>query len=86
MFSILRKKQYLIINFPISFFHLSQTRIGPLGTWIDVVYCPFIKMAEIIINRKLLMRNLFKKIMERKLQELKEEISQENNDNLKLVV
>ena len=32
------------------------------------------------------MRNLFKKIMERKLQELKEKISQENNDNLKLVV
>ena len=32
------------------------------------------------------MRNLFKKIMNRKLQELKEKISQENNDNLKLVV
>ena len=32
------------------------------------------------------MRNLFKKIMERKLQELKEKISQENNNNLKLVV
>ena len=43
-------------------------------------------MAEIIINRNLLMGNLFKKIMDRKLQELKEKISQENNDNLKLVV
>ena len=43
-------------------------------------------MAEIIINRNLLMGNLFKKIMDRKLQELKDKISQENNDNLKLVV
>ena len=43
-------------------------------------------MAEVIINEKLSMRNIFKKIVESKFQELEEKISQEINDNLKLVV
>ena len=30
------------------------------------VYYTFIKMAEVIINKKLLVRNIFKKIVERK--------------------
>ena len=51
-----------------------------------VVYYTFIKMAEVIINKKLSMRNIFKKIMESKFEELEEKISQEINDDLKLVV
>ena len=43
-------------------------------------------MAEVIINKKLSMRNICKKIVESKFQELEEKISQEINDNLKLVV
>ena len=43
-------------------------------------------MAEVIINKKLSMRNIFKKIMQSKFQELEEKISQEINDDLKLVV
>ena len=51
-----------------------------------VVYYTFIKMAEVIINKKLSMRNIFKKIVESKFEELEEKISQEINDDLKLVV
>ena len=43
-------------------------------------------MAEVIISKKLLIRNIFKKIVESKFQELEENISQEINDDLKLVV
>ena len=43
-------------------------------------------MAEVIINKKLSMRNIFKKIVESKFEELEEKISQEINDDLKLVV
>ena len=43
-------------------------------------------MAEVVINKKLSMRNIFKKIVESKFQELEEKTSQEINDNLKLVV
>ena len=46
----------------------------------------FIKMAEDIINKKLSMRNILKKIVESKFEELEEKISQEINDDLKLVV
>ena len=43
-------------------------------------------MAEVIINKKLLIRNIFKKIVESKFQELEENIFQKINDDLKLVV
>ena len=43
-------------------------------------------MVEVIINKKLSMRNIFKKIVESKFQELEDKISQEINDDLKLVV
>ena len=42
-------------------------------------------MARVIINKKLSMRNIFKKIVESKFQELEEKKSQEINDDLKLV-
>ena len=51
-----------------------------------VVYYMFIKVAEVVINKKLSMRNIFKKIVERKFQELEEKIPQEIKDDLKLVV
>ena len=41
-------------------------------------------MAEVIINKKLSMRRIFKKIVESKFQELEEKISQEIYDDLKL--
>ena len=43
-------------------------------------------MAKVIINKKLLIRNIFKKIVESKFQELEENIFQKINDDLKLVV
>ena len=43
-------------------------------------------MAEVIINKKLLIRNIFKKIVESKFLELEENIFQKINDDLKLVV
>ena len=43
-------------------------------------------MAEVIINKELSMRNIFKKIEESKFQELEDKKSQEINDDLKLVV
>ena len=43
-------------------------------------------MAEVISNKELSMRNIFKKIVESKFQELEDKISQEINDDLKLVV
>ena len=43
-------------------------------------------MAEVIINKKLLIRNIFKKIVESKFQELEKNIFQKINDDLKLVV
>ena len=46
----------------------------------------FIKVAEVVINKKLSMRNIFKKIVESKFQELEEKIPQEIKDDLKLVV
>ena len=51
-----------------------------------VVYYMFIKVAEVVINKKLSMRNIFKKIVESKFQELEEKIPQEIKDDLKLVV
>ena len=42
-------------------------------------------MARVIINKKLSMRNIFKRIVESKFQELEEKKSQEINDDLKLV-
>ena len=51
-----------------------------------VVYYTFIKVAEVVINKKLSMRNIFKKIVESKFQELEEKIPQEIKDDLKLVV
>ena len=51
-----------------------------------VVYYMFIKVAVVVINKKLSMRNIFKKIVESKFQELEEKIPQEIKDDLKLVV
>ena len=51
-----------------------------------VVYYMFMKVAEVVINKKLSMRNIFKKIVESKFQELEEKIPQEIKDDLKLVV
>ena len=42
-------------------------------------------MAGVVINKKLSMRNIFKRIVESKFQELEEKKSQEINDDLKLV-
>ena len=42
-------------------------------------------MAGVVINKKLWMRNIFKRIVESKFQELEEKKSQEINDDLKLV-
>ena len=42
-------------------------------------------MAGVVINKKLSMRNIFKRIVESKFQELEEKKSQEMNDDLKLV-
>ena len=39
-----------------------------------VVYYTFIKMAEVIIDNKLLMRNIFKEIVKSLFQELEEKI------------
>ena len=52
----------------------------------NVVYYMFIKKAEVVINKKLSMRNIFKKIVESKFQKLEEKIPQEIKDDLKLVV
>ena len=41
-------------------------------------------MTEVIIDKKLAMRKIFKKIVESKFQELEEKISHETNEDLKL--
>ena len=49
-----------------------------------VVYYTFIEMTEVIIDKKLAMRKIFKKIVESKFQEMEEKISHETNEDLKL--
>ena len=77
------KSNHKLLNFVFQF--IKNTKCH-LGTPIAVVYYTFIKLAEVIINKKLSMGNIFKKIVESNFQELEEKISQEINDNLKLVV
>ena len=43
-------------------------------------------MTEVIIDKKLAMRKIFKKIVEIKFQELEEKMSHETNEDLKLEV
>lgn len=51
-----------------------------------IVYYTFIKLAEALINTKLLIKHIFEKIVESKLPGLEENLSQEINNDLRLVI
>lgn len=68
--------KYLKILFHIFYKHLIY----------HIVYYTFIKLAEALINTKLLIKHIFEKIVKSKFPGLEENLSQEINNDLRLVI